>query len=200
MASPGVRGCTSQILGRDHKQVRLLPGELRELNKSHSETHMAPDYLNKSFRFRVHGTPVPWSAPLVGRRGARKDPRLIEWQGIVANAAKECFGPHEPYEGPVSLNIIFLIHNADRSMWGKLIEPEITWNENHGKHKKQGGLADRTNLIKGVEDAIEGVFFVNDTQVRIGSDGCFWAEKPGCVVTVGMIVPGIMCAPDFCEA
>ncbi len=81
---------------------------------------------------------VPWKAPMVGRHGTYKPKRLRQWQATVAQYARLKWGNHEPYDGPVEVNCRFEFTN--------------------------GKIPDSTNLLKAIEDSIEGVVIVNDRQ------------------------------------
>jgi Holliday junction resolvase RusA-like endonuclease len=157
--------------------------------------------FDRMWTFYVAGVPVPWSTPDVGtgtsKRGkrfrfAKKNEALTAWQDQVNAAARVAYGPFEPCTGPIALSLVFLFATEDESLRKRLVEPAITWNENQAYHKKQGGFADRTNLIKGVEDALQGVFFVNDTQVRMGHDICIWERGPGVLIAVYSLKPGVI--------
>src|SRR4051812_6101429 len=110
----------------------------------------------KTCSFRVTGTPIPWSTPDIGvskgRRYARKNPALTEWQGIVNKAAREAYGPYESSTGPIYLELQFVLETDDEALYDCLVMPVMQWAENQARFKKLGGLPDRTNLIKGVED------------------------------------------------
>lgn len=152
--------------------------------------------LLETWEFDVAGKPIPWKVPFVGRYGgARKNPALIEWQARVAGVAREVYRPREPYLGPVCLVTTFFVESGDPKLWGKIVAPKYEWIENQERHKKQGGLADESNLVKAVEDAINGILYLDDIQVRVRADVSLWAESPGCRIMVGFLDtddPGIV--------
>lgn len=82
---------------------------------------------------------VPWSAPTVSKNGTYKGKRLVTWQGHVSLLARLALGKTGPYEGPVHMRI--------RCWFAK------------------GPLPDLTNIVKGIEDCLQSLVFVNDTQV-----------------------------------
>jgi Holliday junction resolvase RusA-like endonuclease len=151
--------------------------------------------VTKSYEFFVPGRPVPWSAPDVGlakngRRFARKNPKLTAWQAELKAVARAAYGPLEPHRGPIYLELCFGLPTKDESLHGKLVIPRFEDVESQDRVKKMGRqLADRTNLIKAVEDGIQGVLFLDDTQVRAGQDVCLWShvDLAGVNIFVGLI-------------
>lgn len=87
----------------------------------------------------IAARPVPWKAPMVGRYGAVKDARLVAWQTRVAIVAQLAYTARTPYRGPVEV-----------AVWATIAK---------------GPLMDATNLMKAIEDSLEGIVIVNDRQV-----------------------------------
>lgn len=152
----------------------------------------------KEMTIVVEGNPVPWSAPDIGNvtsrsgkrhRFAKKNPALIAWQHKVKQAAMSAYGPYEPDTGPIYLDMTFTLLSDEDKLAGTLVIPSLVWEENQDRWKKMGGLPDRTNLIKAVEDGMEGTVFVNDTQVRAGNDTCIWGKYPMAVIRVCFVDP-----------
>jgi Holliday junction resolvase RusA-like endonuclease len=146
--------------------------------------------LSRSIHFEAVGTPIPWSAPLVGRfGGARKKPELIEWQEKVGEAARDAW-PYEPSVEPIYLYCQFTIRSDDESLHGQLCYPRFKWIPSHSRWKKLGkALPDSTNLLKAVEDGIQGTIFLNDNQVCAQEIIRLWGSEPGVKVNVGIICP-----------
>ena len=88
-------------------------------------------------RFFVSGTPVPKQSFKMGRNGGYTDTRVITWQDIVAYEAKRHFT--EPLTGDVNEVMVFTRPNRRR--------------------------VDCENLVKAVNDALNGIAFVDDSQV-----------------------------------
>jgi len=82
---------------------------------------------------------VPWSAADVGRGHGYKDPRLEAWQAEVAMKTGVARRVRQPYEGPVEVNVVARF--------------------------AKGPIPDTTNVMKGIEDAMQGVVYANDRQV-----------------------------------
>ena len=82
---------------------------------------------------------VPWKAPTVTRYGTTyKDKALLKWQATVKIFAGMA-SPSYCYAGPVEVSV--------------------------SARFAKGPLPDATNILKAIEDALQGVVFVNDRQV-----------------------------------
>jgi Holliday junction resolvase RusA-like endonuclease len=82
---------------------------------------------------------ISWKAPTVGRYGAYKSKRLKAWQEIVGIFARLNRRIGHPYTGPVEVRVMARF--------------------------ARGPMGDSTNIIKAIEDALQGIVFVNDRQV-----------------------------------
>lgn len=85
--------------------------------------------------FVVEGRAVPWS---VAHRG-QSNPKLVEWQKEVKAEATKAMGGRLPHSGRFELRATF----------------EIV---------RRGPVADLTNVVKGLEDSLQGIIVVNDSQ------------------------------------
>jgi Holliday junction resolvase RusA-like endonuclease len=110
----------------------------------------------------VVGRACPWTAPHLGRNGgcipSRGYKRYQQWQMLVKHttSAQKPRRKAWPYGGPVELRLRFVLC-------------------------KRGGRSnpDTTNLIKSTEDSMQGVLFVNDSQVqRIHAERVFCSQTP----------------------
>lgn len=90
-------------------------------------------------RFSVPGRPVPWSVPPKLRR---KSPRLKAWQARIALEARLAMAGRLPHDGPVRLFLVFCLTRPNERR-----------------------LPDSTNLQKSAEDSMQGIAYLNDTQV-----------------------------------
>lgn len=90
-------------------------------------------------RCRMDQRAVPWSAPMIGKGRPVKEPRLIAWQQMVGLFARTSTKLREPYAGPVEVRVTARF--------------------------RKGPIGDCTNLLKSIEDALQGVVFLNDRQV-----------------------------------
>jgi Holliday junction resolvase RusA-like endonuclease len=110
--------------------------------------------------FTVAGiNPEPWQAPGVGtsRRGGKvvpvtfKSEALKSYQQDVKEALAEKYGAIEKATGPMTLGFY---------LWRQLTVYE---GDNRKVHRNR---ADATNMQKALEDALQGVLFANDREVR----------------------------------
>ena len=102
------------------------------------------------WEFTVPGDPAPWTA--WPKRGVPPEGflRMQAWQSQIQAIQywRGGDGPGEPIAGPVRLELEFY-----------LLPPKKPTNE----YPRQ----DNTNLIKACEDALQGIVFVNDSQVVV---------------------------------
>lgn len=90
-------------------------------------------------RFTVTGEPVPKQSFRFARAGSYQPARVKDWQAAVGWAAKQAMKGCPPVEGEVSAWCWFRVGNRRR--------------------------VDLDNLWKAVGDAIEGIAYLNDSQV-----------------------------------
>lgn len=102
--------------------------------------------------FFVPGIPVPKARPRVTKFGNTYTPkRTVTWEKDVADVAKTVMGDREPVAGPVRLILDFTGARPN---------------------------ADLDNLIKAVEDALNGICYVDDHQIfHLGA--IRWPKQPG---------------------
>jgi Holliday junction resolvase RusA-like endonuclease len=104
--------------------------------------------------------PIPWTAPQIGtgRKGGRsyvqayKNPELHTFQQAVKEEFETHYPDVTPMSGPIDLEFFF---------WRELPDYLSVNNVKVRKHQ-----ADVTNLQKALEDALQGVLFDNDRNVR----------------------------------
>lgn len=138
--------------------------------------------------------PVPWSVPQRGRwGGSLPNPRLTGWQKLVADSARSIFGPYEPWTCPISIETLFFLSWArpKKTQIGDPAAPIIRFDETYSTHRLKGKAPDVTNLVKGTEDALQGIVFVDDVQVvEHVRHRKMWSDVPGVIITVSrMIMP-----------
>jgi len=123
--------------------------------------------------FFVKGTAVSWRAPQFNRTtGNAYKPKAQgekAWQNSVWGQAM-CYAPKEPWTGPVRMDLIFYVPCA--KSWPKWKKEVIASNRFHCDTGQ-----DATNLRKAFEDALKGVFFVDDRQVD-GDTIRTWVANP----------------------
>lgn len=99
---------------------------------------------------------VPWKAPTVGKGRGFKDPRLLDWQDTVRLYADLNRAVREPYAGPVAVQVVARF--------------------------AKGPLPDACNVLKAIEDALQGSVFLNDRQVI--RNGCERTQSDRDVVRI----------------
>lgn len=100
----------------------------------------------------------PWTAPTFVRRGnggyASKNERLRIYQNALAEAVRDKY-PNAPC---LDCDITF-----DLYIWRELEQYETESGRRQTRKR-----ADRSNLLKATEDALQGILFFNDRQIRDG--------------------------------
>ena len=110
--------------------------------------------------FLLEVNPVPWTAPSVstGRKNGKVQPRVYKnaelrtYQQAVKEDFQYRYPDVEPIKGPIDLDFFF---------WRQL--PDYLSVDNVRVRKHQ---ADVTNMQKALEDALQGLLFANDREVR----------------------------------
>lgn len=106
------------------------------------------------YNIRIEGNPVPQGRPRATKRGDHVrlyDPaKSKEWKREVLRQATKQSQSLIPFTGPVFMRCTFLMPKP-KSLPKKVV--------NHVKKP------DLTNLIKGIEDALEGLCYYNDSQI-----------------------------------
>jgi Holliday junction resolvase RusA-like endonuclease len=144
--------------------------------------------------------PTPWQPPHHGSgvsKGGKRfhfkrpaNPDTERWQNFVRRSAIEHVANVPILQsGAVRLELIFYLPTPVGGRHGELFTAPVRWNDEKGKYTKVGQPADLTNLIKGTEDALEGVVFANDCQVRSVSAVTLCGPEPGVRVTVSVMEP-----------
>ena len=115
--------------------------------------------MNGPMAFALDLNPEPWTAPSisVGRKGGKPFPMVYKNEALRSyqQAVKEMLSGHAHnghHEGPLDLRFFF---------WRQL--PDYTTDDEVRARKHH---ADATNLQKALEDALQGVLFKNDRDVR----------------------------------
>lgn len=89
-------------------------------------------------RFTVTGNPIPKQSFRYSKQRSYQPARLVDWQNMVGWAAKQ-HAPAEPEKGTFVVRLRF--------------------------YRKTKHRVDLDNLSKAVLDALEGIFWIDDTQV-----------------------------------
>lgn len=126
--------------------------------------------------FRMDGLPRGQGRPNATARGgfvtvykAAKD-RVYEKS--VALVAKAAMGVREPYEGPLVLSLRFRLpipKSATKAARALMASGQVA----------PTVKPDLSNALKAIEDAMNGVVYVDDVQIARGIQEKIYAETPG---------------------
>lgn len=166
--------------------------------------------MKKVVQFEAMGIePVPWSVPEIGvtNRGGKRvrfttrskksnlaggKASLEDWQRYIAASAKQAMEKTPRLTGTIKLHFEFYVRPPAGKEESGTWEAPLRWNEDKGQYTKTQPRgkpeADLTNLIKGTEDALEGIVFENDVQTRAISAGMFYGPTDGVKITVYRII------------
>ena len=130
--------------------------------------------------FSVDGDPVPKGRPRFARRGqfvqTYTDSKTLEYETLVGFKARQAIGASEPFKG--ALTVFLYLRFA--------IPPS------YSKKRKEACLAgleypkriDIDNVYKSVTDAMNGIVYVDDSQIIEAHIKKVYAEESGANVMV----------------
>lgn len=130
------------------------------------------------------GEPVAWARTRLGQRGILFTPKKQRNNGVALKllAQQEMLG-RQPLTGPLQLDV----------------HAEFRIPQSFSKAKRQAAILgelrptkkpDLSNIIKQIEDAFNGIVFVDDAQiVQYGSPRKVYGEQPRIVATIREIGP-----------
>lgn len=135
-------------------------------------------------KFEVHGTPIPWKAPVTNRFGGihgRED--MKAWQAAITEIAMNIMGDDPPLDGPIYLGLDFMLD----------IPGYIRRSKKKHMSALSGDIApvkrpDLSNFVKCVEDALSGVVFVDDSQVICCHSSKKYSHVSGVVIAVNLAI------------
>ena len=112
--------------------------------------------------FKVDGTPVPKGRARYARRGnfisTYTPEKTRTYETLIKDAAIEAMGSSEPLETPVSLYLYIRVP-IPRSCTKKRLEAISNGSEKPTKKP------DASNILKSVEDGMNGVVYHDDSQI-----------------------------------
>lgn len=109
--------------------------------------------------FTIEGEPVPKGRPRFTRQGRTYTPKKTkDYESIVADAAKRAMGASEPLETAVKA-YIHVTYTVPASYPKKRTAACLDGEEKHTKKP------DLTNLVKAIEDGMNGVVYRDDSQI-----------------------------------
>lgn len=137
-------------------------------------------------RFRMDGLPRGQGRPRATARGgfARvyKDPKSREYEAEVAGLARDAMAGREPFTGPLSLSLCFRMPIPKSET--KRVRAAMAAGEIAPTTKP-----DLSNLVKAIEDGMNGVVFIDDCQVVRNFNTKIYHERPGVDVQVLVFEP-----------
>lgn len=111
-----------------------------------------------------------------------KDPVTRKYEASITKLAKVLMGDRAPLEGPLSVSMRFRMpipKSASKRMKIAMAAGEVA-------HTSK---PDTSNMIKAVEDALNKVVFVDDSQIVRSFAQKGYAEKPGVDVHILALAP-----------
>lgn len=134
--------------------------------------------MTTKLRLRIPIIPQSWSGRGQTKAGHRyKLPRLRDYQAAIREHWQRTYPKHVPLSGPIKLEMTFIFTRPKGKVWKKKPMPR----EPHVVRP------DRTNLIKAVEDALNGIAWRDDAQVYTGNAEKFIAgegDQPGIIIHI----------------
>lgn len=166
----------------------------------------------KLVTFQVLGCePCPWSVPHFGTGTSKAGKKfrfmtydkkskpeqgilnLPDWAAKVAAAARDAMGGRDPWTCPVKLHFDFFTRTPPGRRHGELWDCPVKLSPKTKKWGKSGPRGrsepDLLNLVKGTEDALQGIVIANDCQTRLTSAAPWFGPTPGVKVTAYAIEP-----------
>ncbi|MEM1040874.1 MAG: RusA family crossover junction endodeoxyribonuclease [Pseudomonadota bacterium] len=125
-------------------------------------------------RFSIRGVAVPWAR--AGRFGSRSFTPTKQ-KNYMAMIKAECADAMNtpPLEGPVSYELIAVFPRP----------------KSHSRKRREavGGAwkdtkPDADNLSKIIKDAVEGIAYINDSQIADTRSRKLWGDEPGITVVI----------------
>lgn len=131
--------------------------------------------------FVVPGQPVGKGRPKFARRGnfmtAYTPEKTASYENLVKVKAQEAMNGREPIQGAVSLLI------------NLYVTPPSSWSKKKQRAALEGEIRptskpDFSNVLKAVEDGMNGIVYLDDKQIVIVNGSKSYAVTPGAVVEV----------------
>lgn len=119
----------------------------------------------------IDGEPVPQGRPRFGHGRAYDPPKSRKYKEKVKRVA-ESEGPESPVTCPVRLTIS--IYRTPPKSWSRRKKAQA-----YAGWIRPTTKPDISNVLKGIEDALTGVWYEDDSQiVEYGTIGKWYAEEP----------------------
>ena len=130
--------------------------------------------------FHVDGDPIPKGRPRFARRGhfvqTYTDAKTLEYETHVAMKARQAIGASEPLKGALSV-FLYLRYSIPSSYTKKRKEACL----NGLEYPKR---SDIDNCYKSITDAMQGIVYLNDSQIVEAHIKKVYAEEGGADIMV----------------
>lgn len=138
--------------------------------------------------FGLRPVPHSFNSRIIGGRIVpAPNPALGDWQVFVKANAVEAMGDREPYDGGNVWAEVILIARTpygflDGDIWGQ----EVRWDRTRKRAIREGpSVGDLDNTLKSTLDALRGIVFADDVQVRsLDGSRMIYGPEPGFRITV----------------
>ena len=131
-----------------------------------------------SLFFVVPGEPVGKARPRFTRKGHAYTPKKTsDYEATVRNAFRVAFPGHEPYAGPLAMEV-FAYFSVPKSAPAKKREAMLTGATLPTKRP------DGSNVLKGIEDALNGIAYDDDSQIVDDSIQKRYGSEPRVEVSI----------------
>ena len=126
-------------------------------------------------KFTVPGNPVPQSRPRVSKYGTYYPPKVKAYREYVSTVAKAAMRGREPLSGVLEMSCAFFF-TPPKSTPKK--ELSMMYGTYHTKKP------DADNLVKCVQDSLNGICYVDDSQVAVLNARKYYADKPRAEIVI----------------
>lgn len=119
--------------------------------------------------FEVPGVPVPQSRPRVSRYGTYYPPKVKAYREYIATIAKAAMSGREPLQGALEMSCTFFFTPPKNT-------PKKALSMMYGTYHTKKPDAD--NLVKCVQDSLNGICYVDDAQIAVLHASKVYADEP----------------------
>ena len=117
--------------------------------------------------FTVPGVPVPQSRPRVSRYGTYYPAKVKSYREYIATVAKAAMRGREPLRGALGMYCTFFFTPPKST-------PKKTLSIMYGAYHTKKPDAD--NLVKAVQDAVNGICYADDSQIAVLNARKYYAD------------------------
>jgi Holliday junction resolvase RusA-like endonuclease len=140
----------------EYSFLEIIKAEASMTKKSYDKTYHGA-FKSKKYSFGISGTPIAKARPrafnLKGHIRMYTPKRSKDFENAIRQRAEQVF--EKPLQGPIRLEVTFFLPRPKYLIWKTRPMPAIL----HDKH------IDVTNLVKSIEDGMNGVAYIDDGQI-----------------------------------